>query len=61
MVDRGLEASCGGPEISDEVLPSETGCWRGVLLLGALSCTEDVLTTGGRGRLVIGGLCWGPC
>lgn len=61
MVERGLAASCGGAEVMTAVLPSGRTTGRGLLLLGALICTEDVLTTGGRGRLFIAGLCSDAC
>ena len=60
-MERGLEASCGATAAMVEVLLSERVCWRGLLLLGAFSCIEDELTTGGRGRLVVDGLCCGAC
>ena len=61
MVERGLEASCGGADVIPEVLPSERGCWREVLLLGALSGVEAVVSIGGRGRLEMDGLCCEAC
>lgn len=60
-MEKGLDASCGGPEVLIGVLPSETDCWGGLLLLGAFNGVEDVLTTGGRGRLELGGLCCDAC
>lgn len=44
-----------------EMSLSKTGCWRGLLLVEALNGVEDVLTTGGRGRLEIGWLCCDAC
>ena len=60
-MDRGLEVSCGRTEVIPEVLPSERACWRGALLLGALSGVEAVVTIGGRGRLEMDGLCCEAC
>lgn len=60
-MERGLEASCEGTEVVPEVLLSERVCWRGLLLLGALSGVEAVLTIGGRGRLEMDELCCEAC
>lgn len=61
MVERGLEASCGGAEVVAKELPSERDCWRGTLLLETLNGVEAVLATGGRGRLEMDGLCCDAC
>ena len=60
-MERGLEAVCGGAVAMVGALPSGMVCCRGLLLLGALNGVEDVVTTGGRGRLGMDRLCCDAC